>query len=240
MSAIDDWLAGDDVDLSAALGDAAGRRELVELALVEVMLPAATAAAPRPAPPGQRARRVAAIAGLAVAVAMIVVLLLRPRPRISYTPPPAAAEHGTRFSAVLDDTTPALAPIDDTRVVGTPLGPVVLAPHTQATVRAWAVPAALYIEVTAGSATFAGQTLRAGERAAFGDMVARRRLGPRAVVRILALDARQLEASLPSGSSKRFKLSTAAEIAPGVKVGDRVELVLSPSETEVFYVRALP
>jgi len=74
----------------------------------------------------------------------------------------------------------------------TPLGPIELAPDARVTVRSSSVPPALYIDVMAGEARIAGETLRAGDRRELGDFAARRRLGPRVSVRILQLDDSRL------------------------------------------------
>jgi len=61
---------------------------------------------------------------------------------------------------------------------------------------------------------------------------------PRVSVRILQLDARRLEAELPSGAHKTYTVSSNVEQEPGIGAGDRAELVLSPLETEVYVIRS--
>ena len=239
MNAIDAWLAGDgdERELVEALADRAARRELVDLALIDVLL--TRSAPPRPAP---RARRVAASAAVVVLVAMVVALLLRPR---DDTPPSprmvVTLEPNSRAITVAERTTlydggiAVRAPDDEVRTIDTPIGAVSLAPGTRATLRASSAPAALYVEVSAGEATVAREVLQSGQRATFGDRIAARRLGPRVVVTLLRIDGARLEARLPSGATQNFALSRTVDVS-GFSRGDRVELILSPNETEVFVV----
>jgi hypothetical protein len=233
----DDWL--DDADPLVDTPDA--RRALVERALVEVLLPRVIQQAPRPT--ARPTWRTAALAAAVVIAAVIVVLLVRPRGATPDRSTIVAHEPGARAFTVGDHTILSVGgAVIETRAgerhtIDTPLGPVALAPATRVTLRSSAVPPALYIDVATGEATVAGEVLPAGERRAFGDLAARRRLGPRITVRILQLDARRLEAELPSGAHATYVVSTSAEIDPGLGRGDTAELVLSPSEKEVFVIR---
>jgi hypothetical protein len=233
MSAIDDWLDGDDVDLTAALADPAARRDLVELSMIEALLP-------RAAPLPRKRSRTAAIAAVIVVVAMIAVLLVRPRHRDDDTAIVTPESDG-RVNAAGDRTTLAdggtVIASADRHIVDTPVGPVVVAKDTRALLRASASPPALYVEVIAGEATVGDEHLRAGQRAAYGDAGARHRLGPRVVVELLRLDAHRLEARLPSGETKAYVVSMTVAIEAAVERGDNVELVLSPDEHEVFVIR---
>src|SRR5262249_3708116 len=150
--------------------------------------------------PAVRARRVAAAAAIVVVAAMIAVLLLRPRGEDA----PAshlvvALEPGSRAVTANDHTVldhggiSVTNPGDAPRTVAPPVGPVTLAPGTQATLRASGAPAALYVDVSAGQVRVAGEALPAGQRAVFGDRVAARRLGPRVVVTIVRIDGNQIE-----------------------------------------------
>jgi len=202
MSAIDAWLDGDDVELEAALADPAARAELVELAMIEVLLPRVSAPVRRPS------RALPAIAALVVIAAMIAVLVW---PRH-----PAG---------------------DASRVIDTPLGPVTLAPGSHVTVRVSQSPAAVYIRVDAGEATLGSDVVHAGERRELGDRMARRRLGPQVVARVVDLEGATLDATvIPFGIAKRFVVSRTAEIAADVRPGDVVTLTLSPDEHEVFVI----
>jgi hypothetical protein len=233
----------EDLDFDEALDTPEARRALVELALVEVLLPRVVQASPRPV--AQRAPwRTAAIA-LAVAVAaVIVVVLVRPRgapPDDSTIVAPEPRGQALTIGDVTIVSTGGAVVVTRAGVghtIATPLGPIVLAPDARVTVRSSSVPPALYVDVLAGEARVAGETLRAGDRREFGDLAARRKLGPRVTVRILQLDARRLEAELPSGAHKTFTVSSNVERDPGITAGDRAELVLSPFESEVFVIRA--
>lgn len=242
MNAIDAWLAGDgdEVELVEALAEGSARRELVELALIDVLLPR-SAPPPRPA---VRARRVAAVAAVVVAVAMIVALWLRPRDMDVPASPHVIVtlEPGSRAMTVEDRTTlyeggiAVRAPDDGVRTIDTPIGSVALMPGTRATLRASSAPAALYVEVSAGQATVTGEILRSGQRGTYGDRIAGRRLGPRVVVTILRIDGARLEARLPSGTTQNFLLSQTVEISGALSRGDRAELILAPNENEVFVI----
>jgi hypothetical protein len=165
-----------------------------------------------------RASRYAAVAALVVIAAMIAVLLW------------------PRRDGRLDSGEVVVAS-DAPRVIDTPLGPATLAPGTRATVRASASPAAVYIEVEVGEVSLGSDVLRAGQRGAFGDRIARRRLGPQIRVRIVAIHDANLDAMLlPSGSAKTFVISRTVESAPDVRPGDQVTLTVSPDEHEVFVI----
>lgn len=226
-----------------ALATPEGRRALVELALVEALLPRVVQAAPRPV--GVRTPwRSAAIAAAVALAAVIVVVLVRPRgapPDDSTIIAPEPRGQALTVGDVTIVSSGGAVVVTRAGVrhtIATPLGPIALAPDARVTVRSSPVPPALYVEVLAGEATFAGEALRAGDRREYGDLAARRRLGPRVTVRILQLDARRLEAELPSGGHKTYTVSIAVERDPGIGPGDRAELVLSPSENEVFVIRA--
>jgi hypothetical protein len=227
VSAVDDWLDGEDVDLVAALADPAARRDVVELALVEALLPKA------PPPRRHASPRTAAIAALVVAIAMIAVLLLLPRQRHDDGALVRAEDH-TRIA-----DSDAVVVAVKRRVVDTPIGVVTLAPATRALIRATSSPAALYVDVIAGEATIGAEVLRAGARGVYGDRMARRRLGPRVVVELLRIDARRLEARLASGETKSYVVSSTVAIETRAARGDTVELILSPDEHEVFVVKAI-
>jgi hypothetical protein len=239
VSAIDDWFDGDDVDLASALADPGARRELVERAMLEVLLPRMPA--PRMPPPRRRSRT-AVIAAVVVAIAMVIVLLLGVRPHHAVDFAVVTPERngrvvtgGERTALAAGGTTIAAS---RPHVVDTPLGQVTLAAGTRAVLRASESPAALYVEVIAGEASFGGEVLGAGQRAAYGDWFARRRLGPRVVVEVVDRDAQRLAGRLGSGELRTYVVSSSAALDVRAEPGERVQLILSPSEREVLVVTA--
>jgi hypothetical protein len=63
-----------------------------------------------------------------------------------------------------------------------------------------------------------------------------RRLGPRIVVTVRAIEGNRLEARLLSGATQRFLLSSTVQIDGMFSRGDAAELILAPGENEVFFV----
>jgi hypothetical protein len=240
VTAIDDWFDDVELDLAAVLDDPGARRDLVELAMLEALLPRMPAASPRV----NHRRRTAAIAGSVVGIAMIVAYLLRPRHEL--TGPTVVADPRSHVVTAGDRTTlsdgaiQVATTIDAEHVVDTPVGPVHVAPGSHVVVRANLAPPALYVEVTSGTATVGNEALHADQRGAYGDRIARRRLGPRLVVHIDAVDARHLEATLPAGAHRTFVMSRTVRLDAPATPGDTVELIVSPDESEVFFVEPPP
>jgi hypothetical protein len=240
VTAIDDWFDDVELDLAAALDDPRARRDLVELAMVEVLLPRMPTASPNV----KHRRRTAAIAGSIVAVAMVIALLLLPRREhpgatIVVDPRSRVVTAGDR-TTLSDGGIHVVTAAEAEHVVDTPIGPVHVAPGSQAVLRANLSPPALYVEVTAGTATIGNEILHADQRGAYGDRITRRRLGPRIVVVIDTVDSRHLEATIPSGARRTFVMSRTVKLEAPATQGNTVELILSPDENEVFFVEPPP
>jgi hypothetical protein len=236
---IDAWLDGDDaeVDIVALLDDGAVRRDLVELALIENLLPRVTMAA-RPRSPRRRIAFVAA--GVAV-VAILLVLWLR-RDDVARPRPQVVGEPGVQMTIrddsvhVMNGGASIVAPDDRGTVVETPVGPVSLAARTRVTIRVSAEPAAMFVGVDAGAATIGQQTLRDGEGLELGDVAARRHLGPRIGATILRVDGNHLEVRTATDAMKELILSRNVEIDTPMTIGAEVTLILAPNQSEVFVV----